>query len=284
MLAGHRHRLAILEHGARRADLAHGVDKTADHLEGGLAAAEHERGRIDRADGAHDALRRKVEREQQGPEAGAAQAQLECLHVERLQVEARARVEEQNTLWPAGGRHHAARRVQPSRGPAAAELALGVAALALVGELDGRQEHLLHGALHRAHGEALLEHAVGHALVEVVEGVEQPRGGRGALATLAGELDGRRDVVGLEQRPAKRLELGEVVLAMAALRPARLGVAEAAFPAPEGVGAHPEQLGGGVGPDPAHMTSKSTDRVSVAALLPTSPPRFRGVETLCTGL
>ena len=183
-----------------------------------------------------------------------------------------------------GGRHDAARGVQPSRGPAAAELALGVAALALVGQLDGGQEHLLHGALHRAHGEALLEHAVGHALVEVVEGVEQPRGGRGALAALAGELDGRRDVVGLEQRPAQRLELGEVVLAMAALRPARLGVAEAALPAPERVGAHPEQLGGGVGPDPAHMTSKSTDRVSVAALLPTSPPRFRGVETLCTGL
>ena len=72
-----------------------------------------------------------------------------------------------------GGGHDPAGRVQPAGGPAAAELALGVAALALIGELERGQQHLLDGALHRAHGEALLEDAVGDVLVEVVEGVEQ---------------------------------------------------------------------------------------------------------------
>ena len=239
MLAGDGHRLAVLEHRAGGAHLAHRVDEPADHLEGGLAAAEHERGGIEGPDRADDALRRKVEGEQQRAEARAAQAQLERLHVERLQVEARARVEQQHALRAAGGRHHPARGVQPPGGPAAAELALGVAALALVGELDRGQQDLLHRALHRAHGEALLEDAVGHVLVEVVEGVEQPRGRGRALAALAGELDGRGDVVRLEQRPAQRLELREVVLAVAALRAARLGVAEAALPAPSVLGLTP---------------------------------------------
>ena len=120
VVAGHRHRLAVLEHRRRRADLADRVDEPADHVERGLAAAEHEGGRVERADGAHDALRREVEGEQQRAEAGAAQAQLERLHVQRLDVEPRARVEQEHALRAARRRHHAPGCVQPAGGPAAA--------------------------------------------------------------------------------------------------------------------------------------------------------------------
>ena len=170
---------------------------------------------------------------------------------------------ESNSSTPCGrlaGGHHPARGVQPAGGPAAAELALGVAALALVRRARGRA-----AAPPRPCARPSARRGSPRA-----RGRPRPRrsgrrrraaalGERRALAALARELDGRGDVVGLEQRPAQRLELGEVVLAVAALRAARLGVAEAALPAPQGVGAHPEQLGGGVGPDPAHLTSISTE-------------------------
>ena len=78
VVARDRHRLAVLEHGRRRADLANGVDQPAQHLERGLAAAEDERGRVDRPHGAGDALGREVEGQQQRPEARAADGQLEA--------------------------------------------------------------------------------------------------------------------------------------------------------------------------------------------------------------
>ena len=67
--------------GRGRADLADRVDEPADHLERGLAAAEDEGDRVERPDGAHDALGREVEGEQQRAEPCAAQAELERLDV-----------------------------------------------------------------------------------------------------------------------------------------------------------------------------------------------------------
>jgi hypothetical protein len=130
--------------------------------------------------------------------------------------------------------------VQPARGPAKRQLALGLAAVALVRLLERREEHLLDRALHRADGEALLHDAVGERLVEVVERVEEAARGARPLAALAGELDRRGDVVRLEQRAAQRLQLGEVVLAVTALGPARLRIAETPLPATQRIGAHPQ--------------------------------------------
>jgi hypothetical protein len=143
--------------------------------------------------------------------------------------------------------------VQPAGGPAAGELELGLAPAAVLRELDGRQQELLHRALHGADGDALLHHAVGGDLVEAVKGVDEAGGGAGAFAALAGELDGRGDVVRLEQRPAQRLQLGEVVLAMAAGRASRLRVAESPLPGAQRVRAHSEELGGRVCPNPTHL-------------------------------
>ena len=58
MVAGDRHGLAVLEDRSGGADLADRVDEPADHVERGLAAAEHEGDGVERADGAHDALGR----------------------------------------------------------------------------------------------------------------------------------------------------------------------------------------------------------------------------------
>ncbi|MEX2025072.1 MAG: hypothetical protein WD993_08380 [Thermoleophilaceae bacterium] len=79
--------------------------------------------------------------------------------------------------------------MDPAGRPAAGELLLGLATVAALGELDRGQQHLLDAALDRAHGEALLHHAVGDLLVEVVEGVEQTGRRARALAALAGDLD-----------------------------------------------------------------------------------------------
>ena len=255
MVAGDGHRLAVLEHRGGRADLANRVDQTAQHLERGLAAAEDERGRVDGAHGAGDALGREVEAQQQGAEAGAADGQLQGLHVQRLVVEPLGRVEQDHALGAGGGRHDAAGGVQPAGGPAAGQLPLGLARLAALGHLDGGQQDLLDRAVHRPDGQALLHHAVGGHLVEVVEGIQQPAGRAGALAALARDLDGGGDVVGLEKGAAQRLQLDELVLAVATGGAAGLGIAEAALPAAQRVGADPEQLCRSVGPDPAHLVS-----------------------------
>jgi hypothetical protein len=94
--------------------------------------------------------------------------------VKRLDVESRARVEQKDALRAAGRRDDAPVGVEPAGGPTVGELALGVAAVALLGLLDRGEEHLLDGALNRADGEALLHDPVGELLVEMVEGVEQP--------------------------------------------------------------------------------------------------------------
>ena len=174
------------------------------------------------------------------------------------EIELLARVEQQHPLRAARGRRDAARGVQPAGRPAEGELTLGLASLAVLGEFERGQQDLLHRALDRAHGEALLHHAVGALLVEVVERVEHADRRARALAALTGELDGRRDVVGLEQRPAERLELRQLVLPVAALGPARLRVAEAALPASKRVGADPQQLCGRIRSYPAQVASVQT--------------------------
>src|SRR5215208_4951363 len=135
--------------------------------------------------------------------AAEAQTQLERLYVQGLQVESRARVEQQHALRAARRRRHAPRGIQPAGPPAEGELALGLAGLAVAGQLERRQQDFLHAALDRADGEALLHDPVGEPLVEVIPGVQQAAGRARPLATLASELDGRRDVVRLEQRPAQ---------------------------------------------------------------------------------
>ena len=96
--------------------------------------------------------------------------------------------------------------------------------------LDAGQQDLLDGALDRAHGEALLEDAVGVDLVEAREGAAQARRRGRPGAALAGQGDGGGDVVGLLEGRAQRLDLVEVELAVAAGRAARLGIAEAPLP------------------------------------------------------
>ena len=87
-----------------------------------------------------------------------------------------------------------------------------------------------------------------------------------ALAALAGELDGGRDVVRLEQGASQRLQLREVVLAMAAWGATRLRIAEAALPGTQRVGAYPQELSCCVGPDTAHVASVSGESQKCSAI------------------
>ena len=130
--------------------------------------------------------------------------------------ERRAGVEQQDALVAGRAGGEAAGAVQPAGRPAAGVLELGGAVGAPLGELERRQQQLGDAALDRAHREALLELAVGAGLVEAVEGGDQAGGGGGAAAALAGDLDRARDVVGLAQRLAQRLDLVELVEAVVA--------------------------------------------------------------------
>ena len=115
--------------------------------------------------------------------------------------------------------------------------------------------------------ESLAVRSVERTVEEVLlPALEQAAGRARALAALAGELDGRGDVVRLEQRPAQRLELGEVVLAVTARGPARLRVPEAPLPAAQRVGAYPQKLCSRVGPDPAHVPSVSGESQKCPAI------------------
>src|SRR5436305_13681882 len=98
------------------------------------------------------------------------------------------------------------------------------------------QQDLLDCPLERAQGEALLEQTVGLLLVEGAERRRHPIGGRWSLATLAGQRDRRRDVVGLGQRQPERLNLGQGILTMPTGRTVWLGKAVAPLPAAERVG------------------------------------------------
>jgi hypothetical protein len=194
-------------------------------------AGEHDRTGLERVQRAAQAPGVEGHREGQGAHAAAAQAQLERLGVQRVHVARRARVEDQDTLLARGRRRHAGRRGQPAGRPAPREAVLGGRALAVgVDGLDPGQEDLLDGPLDRAHREALLDHTVGVDLVEARERAAQARRRRRAGAALAGQGDGRGDVVRLLEGRAQRLDLGEVELAVAAGRAARLGVAEAPLP------------------------------------------------------
>ena len=152
--------------------------------------------------------------EQQHAQAGAPQAELEGLGVDGLEPERGPGVEQQHALWPRGGRREPRGAVQPAGGPAARVLELGLAAGAAGGDLERGEEDLLERPLDRADGEALLELAVGGRLVEAVERGQQPRGRCRAAAAALGDLDRGRDVVGLAQRVAQRLDLVELVLAV----------------------------------------------------------------------
>ena len=108
----------------------------------------------------------------------AAQAQLERLGVQRVDV-ARARWRRRSATPSSrvAGRRDARARRPASRSPSARRSRTrGRGALAVgVERLDAGQQHLLDGALDRAHGEALLEDAVGLVLVEAREGAAQAR-------------------------------------------------------------------------------------------------------------
>ena len=130
----------------------------------------------------------------------------------------------------AGGRD-ARRRGQPARRPAPREAVLGRGrSPSGVEALDAGQQHLLDGALDRAHGQALLQDAVGVDLVEARERAAQARRRGRPGAALARQGDGRGDVVGLLEGRAQRLDLVEVELPVPAGGAARLGVAEAPLP------------------------------------------------------
>src|SRR6185503_15901603 len=209
-------------------------------------------GRLEGAHRASDAFLGQADRKHQDAEAGAPQRELERLDVERLDVEQWARVEQEDAVVTRGRRHDALDRVHPAGRPAAGHLVLGLAAVAVVRELERRDHEVLDAALDGADGEALLHDAVRGQLVEAVEGVHEASGRAGPLAALTGDLNRRRDVVRLEQRTPERLELGELVLAVAACRAARAGVPEATLPTAESVGADAEKLGSCIGSNTAH--------------------------------
>ena len=67
-----------------------------------------------------------------------------------MAAEARARVEQEHAVGPGSRGRHAPLGVQPAGRPAAAELVLGLAALAAGGEVDRGKQDLLDRALDRA--------------------------------------------------------------------------------------------------------------------------------------
>ncbi len=163
-------------------------------------------------------------------------------------------------------------RGQPRGGVAPAELVLGSPAsgrLVGVGG-DSFEQHLLDRPLDRAEREALLEQTVGLVLVERGEGGGEARAGRRSLAALTGQRDRRGDVVGLGERGAQRLDLGQRVLAVAAGRPARAREPVAPLPAAERVGADAEHHGSGVRANSVHQLelSRSARRTASAARRP----------------
>ena len=144
VLARDGHRLAVLEHRAGGAHLAHGVDEPADHLEGGLAAAEHERGGVEgpiartmRSGGRSKASSRVRKPARRRPSSSA------CTWSDSRS----RRGLESNSSTPCGRVAGATTRRAACSQPVAqrhAELALGVAPLALVRELERGKQDLLH--------------------------------------------------------------------------------------------------------------------------------------------
>src|SRR4051794_22098464 len=79
---GDRHRAAVLVQWGARAGLAHAVHEPPDRVEGCARAAEHEQRGVEGAHRARQSFLRERYRQQQYAEAGAAEDQLERLHVE----------------------------------------------------------------------------------------------------------------------------------------------------------------------------------------------------------
>ena len=139
MVAGDRHRLAVLEHRSGGADLADRVDEPADHVERGVAAAEDEgdgssarMARTTRSGGRSKASSSVRKPARRSPSSSA------CTW--RDSTSSPARVEQEHALRAGRRSHHAPVGVQPAGGPAERELTLGVAAVALVGLLERRQQ------------------------------------------------------------------------------------------------------------------------------------------------
>src|SRR5690242_788726 len=98
----------------------------ADQLDGalgvGAGAAEDDRGRVERAEGAAEPLVAELVGKDKNPEAGAAQGEVESLGVDLLGVLAMAGVEQQDAGRARGGGGKAAGAVQPAGRPAGGEL------------------------------------------------------------------------------------------------------------------------------------------------------------------
>ena len=151
---------------AELADLADQADRV---LGLGPGAAEDDRGRVEGAERALEALVAELVGEDEDAEAGAAQGEVEGLGVDLLGVLALAGVEQQDPGRARGGGGEAAGAVQPAGRPAGGELELGLA-VGVGGELvDRRQQQLLDRALQRPQRQALLDRAVGGGLVEALQ-------------------------------------------------------------------------------------------------------------------
>ena len=281
MVARDRHRLAVLEHRRRRADLAHRVDQPADHLERGLAAAEDEGGRVDargsRGPRAPAAGRRPAAA--CGSRRGAGRARAPA----RAGTRGRAAGSSRTAARPAGGLAGATTRRDACSQPVAQRKASSRSASrpsrSSASSSAGSSTSSTERSTERT---ARLSSITRSASVSSKwsQASTQPAGRARPLAALARQLDGRGDVVGLEQGAAQRLQLGQVVLAVAALRAARLRVAEAALPAAQRVGAHAEQLGGCVRPDTAHMASVPSESQQLCAITSHVATSIRGVLRL----
>ena len=187
--------------------------------------------------------------------------------MERLDVEPRARVEQEHALRAARRRHDAPRGVQPARSPSEARARArprGCRARSACSSAGSSTSSTVRSTERTARLSSMIRSA--SCSSKWSKASSSRLGELGPLAALAGELDRGRDVVRLEQCAAERLELGQVVLAVTALRPARLRIAEAALPAAQRVGAHPQELGRCVGPDTAHVASVSGESQKCSAI------------------
>ncbi len=142
-------------------------------------------------------------------DAGAAQAQLERLRVQRVDVAGGTRIEDQDALGPCGRGRDALGGGQPAGRPAPGEAELGGRRLPLrpAEAVDRGKQDLLHGPLDGAHRKALLQDPVCLELLEAAQRGAQARRRRRAAAALAGDRDRRGHVVRLLEGLAQRLDL-----------------------------------------------------------------------------
>ena len=187
---------------ARACSLRSRAQRPAEHVEPGLRAADHDDVRTKGPQGAAEPPLGQLGREQQNAKPGAAQEELECLDVDPLDAQRRARVEQQNALRRGSrGGDKPPGAVQPPGRPTAGVLELGGAVFAPRGQVERGQQDLRDGAFDRPDGEALLELAIGGRLVEAVEGDDQPRRRRRAAAAQRGRPRRRSRCCGSRAAP-----------------------------------------------------------------------------------